>query len=127
MKTARLSIGIISIVLFAVILFQSCAAGLGEALEGTEEGSGSLGTMVAFCFLIAGIVGVCTRKGVGGGFVSAAIYALGGLCGLAGSGTSFGDLVIWGSLSLIFAVIFIIGAIVTKKRAFTKENAEKEE
>lgn len=116
MKTARLIIGIISIVLFAFITFQSCAAGIGNAIEGNGESSGSAGFFVAICMLIAGIVGVATRKGVGGGIVSGCFYAIGGIVGISNYG-SYSDLMVWSILSFIFAVVFIAGAIITKKKS----------
>lgn len=58
MKTAKLVIGIISMVLFVLVAFQSCAAGLGNALADNGEVSGTSGMLLAFCMLIAGIVGV---------------------------------------------------------------------
>lgn len=43
MKTARLVIGIISMVLFVLITFQSCAAGVANTLSDNGEVSGSAG------------------------------------------------------------------------------------
>ena len=114
MKTTKLIIGIVSMVLFLIIAFQSCAAGIGNALEDNGEASGSAGFFVAIIMLIAGIVGVCTRKSVGGGFVTAAFYAIAGLIGITNYG-SFGDLMIWSVISFIFAVVFVIGSIMTKR------------
>ncbi|ABX40896.1 hypothetical protein [Lachnoclostridium phytofermentans] len=115
MKTARLVIGIISMVLFAFVSFQSCAAGVGNALVNNGESSGSAGMLIAFCFLIAGIVGVATRnKGKGGPMTAGVFYALGGIMGLATSSTLYGDLKIWAILSLIFAAVFILGALKQK-------------
>nr|WP_264472805.1 hypothetical protein [Extibacter muris] len=48
--------GIISIVLFALISFQSCAAGLSNALEQNNATSGTAGLLLAFIYLIAGII-----------------------------------------------------------------------
>ena len=118
MKTAKLVIGIISMVLFLLITFQSCVAGIGNALEENGESSGSAGFFVAICMLTAGIVGVCTRKKVTGGFVAGGIYALGGLIGITNYG-SYGDLMIWSVLSFIFALVFVIGSIVTKRSGQT--------
>ena len=115
MKTARLCISIISMVLFLVIMFQSCAAGIGEALTGDDGGGASSGMFVAFLMLIAGIVGICTRKSVVGAYVTAGFYALGGIVGISSIGSIFGDLVIWGVVSLIFAAVFVLGGILTKK------------
>ncbi|MFU0827656.1 MAG: hypothetical protein ACFWTJ_08985 [Lachnoclostridium sp.] len=56
MKTTRTIIGIISIVLFIIIILQSCAAGLGNTLSGNNEVSGSAGLLLSLCMLIAGIV-----------------------------------------------------------------------
>ena len=74
MKTAKLVIGIISMVLFVLVAFQSCAAGLGNALADNGEVSGTSGMLLAFCMLIAGIVGVATRKSKGGGIVAGVFY-----------------------------------------------------
>lgn len=116
MKVARLVIGIISLVLCVLILFQSCAAGVVEALEENEESTASsAGVVVAIMFLVAGIVGICTRKGVVGGFVCTGIYTFGGIVGLAGYGF-YEDLVIWSVLALIFAVVFLVTSIVMKKQ-----------
>ncbi len=124
MKTAKLIIGIVSIVLFGFILFQSCAAGIGNAIEGNGETSGSSGVFVALCMLIAGIVGIATRKGIAGGFVSGGFYAIGGLIGIANFG-SYSDLMIWSILSFIFAVVFIVGSIMTKgKNNKTKKDTD---
>ena len=49
-------IGIISIVLFFIVGFQSCAAGLGNAIQNNNEASGSAGIILAFFMLIAGII-----------------------------------------------------------------------
>ena len=118
MKTAKLIIGIISMVLFLIIVFQSCAAGIGNALEENGESSGSAGFFLALCMLIAGIVGVCARSSAKGGFVTAGIYALGGLVGITGYG-SFADLMIWAVLCFIFAAVFTVDGILSKRQ--TKE------
>lgn len=124
MKTVKLIIGIISIVLFGIIVFQSCVAGIGNALEDNGETSGSSGVFVAICMLIAGIVGIATRKGIAGGFVSGGFYAVAGIIGISNYG-SFGDLMIWSVLSFIFAVVFIVGSIMTKnKKRVTDTNEQ---
>lgn len=114
LKTAKLIIGIISIVLFIIIAFQSCAAGLSNALLENGESSGSAGIIVAFFMLISGIVGISTRNSKGGGITAGVFYALAGIIGLGNYG-SYSDLQIWSILCLIFAVIFIIGSARMKK------------
>ena len=110
MRVVKLIIGIISIILFMLIAFQSCAAGLGNALAENGEISGSAGLFLAFCMLIAGIVGICTRDSKVGGIVSGVFYIIGGLIGIASYG-SFSDLFIWSILCFIFGAIFIFGSI----------------
>lgn len=121
MKIAKLIIGIISIVLFALIAFQSCAVGLGNILLDNGELSGSAGLYLAFCMLIAGIVGICTRKGKFGGYVAGVFYILGGLIGIANVG-NFSDLKIWSILSFIFAAVFILGSMFTKNEDDTPKD-----
>ena len=106
MKTAKLVIGIISMVLFVLVAFQSCAAGLGNALADNGEVSGTSGMLLAFCMLIAGIKG--------GGIVAGVFYLLGGLLGIVNYG-SFSDLAIWSVLCFIFGAVFILGSLKMKK------------
>ncbi len=125
MKTAKLVIGIISIVLFVIITFQSCAASLVEAIDG-EGSSGAAGTIVGICMLVAGIVGICTRKNKGGGIFTGVVYAFAALMCFANSGV-YGDLVIWSALCLIFAVVFIVGSVrMPGKKAEAKEEPKEE-
>lgn len=104
----RLTIGIISMVLFIFITFQSCAAGFVNAVEGNNATSGSAGLFTAFMFLIAGIIGVCTKnsKGATGPIITAVFYFIGAFMTI-GSGSTFGDLPIWGVLSALFGVFFV--------------------
>jgi len=118
MKTARLVIGILSMVLFLIISFQSCAVGVGNALAENEEVSGSAGLALAFFMLVAGIIGVAARKSKAGSIVAGAFYALGGLIGIVSAG-SYTDLYIWAVLSFIFAVVFILTGILQKKDVAT--------
>lgn len=116
MKTTKLVIGITSMVLTCVVLFQSCAASLGDALSNEGGTSGGAGMMVAILMLIAGIVAVATRNSKGGGIVSMVLYALAGLIGLTSHGI-YADLMIWGVLCLIFAVFFLIATITFRKES----------
>jgi hypothetical protein len=114
MKTARLVIGIISIVLFVIVSLQSCAAGVSNALLETGESSGSAGLFLAICMLIAGIIGIAARSSKGGTITAGCFFLAGGLIGIANVG-SYGDLQIWSVLSFIFAAVFLVGALRQKK------------
>lgn len=62
MKTWKLISGILSMVLFVLVAFQSCAAGVVNTLENNGGSSGSVGFFVAIMMLAGGIVSVITRK-----------------------------------------------------------------
>ena len=108
MKTAKLAIGIVSIVLAVVVLFQSCAVGVGIALsQNAQDDSGSMGFMVTLLMVIAGIVGIVARKSKGGAIAATILYALAGIIGVTSSGM-FADLIIWGIVACVFAAVFFI-------------------
>ncbi|MDR1699719.1 MAG: hypothetical protein LBR68_00825 [Lachnoclostridium sp.] len=116
MKTAKLVLGIISMVLFIVITMQSCAVGIVNTVEGTGEVSGTAGMMLAICMLVAGIVGVATRnKGKGGSFTAGGFYLVGAIIAAANAGT-YGDLTVWTVISAIFGIVFILGTILAKPK-----------
>lgn len=115
-------IGIISIILFVLVSFQSCAAGLGNALNNSKEVSGSAGIMLAICMLIAGIISLISKKSKGMTITAIVFYLIGGIIGLANVG-SFKDLQIWSILNIVFAALFIFH-IIKYKSYYSKDNEE---
>ena len=115
MKTARMVIGIVSIVLFAIITMQSCAVGTANTLQENGESSGSAGFLLALCMLVAGIVAIAAKRSKSGSIVAGCFYLFGGLIGIAMAG-SYSDLKIWSVLSFIFAAVFVIGGIRQKEK-----------
>ena len=115
-SAGRLSIGIISIILFIIISFQSCTAGLSNALAENDSASGSMGLLLAIGMLVGGIVGICTRnsKSKVGCIISSIFYLFPSLLART-EFKSFPDLKVWSTLSTIFGIVFIICAIKTKK------------
>ena len=110
MKTWRLVSGILSMVMFLIISFQSCAVGFVNAVEeNKEDTSGAGGIVVAFLLLVAGIVStVFWRKDSKGGDITLIIlFGLAALFGFGNQGT-FSDLVIWSSWALFCAVMAAI-------------------
>ncbi len=110
MKTTRLITNIISMVLFAVIMFQSCAAGVVNSIDKNGSLSGTAGVILAFSMLIAGIVGIAARKHIGGILTSGLFYFLSALLAFAYVG-DFSDLAIWATVSLIFSALQFIGYV----------------
>lgn len=106
MKVWKLVAGILSIVLFGVVMLQSCAAGVVDAVEASGGTSGSAGVVVGILMLAGGIVSIATRNssGKGGNIALIILFGLAALTGFAGYG-SYGDLVVWSVWCLINALI----------------------
>lgn len=115
MKTWKLVSGILSIVAFFMVTFQSCAAGIGNAMAENGEVSGSAGIIVAIMILSGGIVSIATRKGGKGGNIALIVlFGIGALFGYVLAG-SFSDLNIWATWCLINVVLAIVSLIKCKK------------
>ena len=115
MKTWKLVSGILSIVAFFMVAFQSCAAGIGNAMAENGEVSGSTGIIVAIMILSGGIVSIATRKGGKGGNIALIVlFGIGALFGYVLAG-SFSDLNIWATWCLINVVLAIVSLIKCKK------------
>lgn len=113
MKIWRLVSGILSIVFFFIIAFQSCAAGFVNKLENNNhDTSAAGGIIVAFGLLVAGIVATALwkDKSKGRDIALIVLYGLTALMGFANQGT-FRDLVIWSSWALICAIMAVIARI----------------
>lgn len=109
MKVWKLVSGIISIVLFIFVVFQSCAAGLGNALAENGETSGTSGVFLAIFMLAGGIVAIASREknGKGANIALLILYLLAALIGFVGAG-SYSDLRIWAGWCTICAVLGVV-------------------
>ncbi|MBR1910498.1 MAG: hypothetical protein IJ821_07930, partial [Lachnospiraceae bacterium] len=109
MKVWKLVAGILSIVFFVFVAFQSCAAGVANTLEENGEVSGSAGLIVAIFLLAGGIVSIASRKstGKGGNIALIIMFGLAALIGFANYG-SYSDLAVWSGWCLINAVVAVI-------------------
>lgn len=119
MKVWKLVAGILSCILFIFVTFQSCAAGVANALAENGESSGSAGVLVAIFMLAGGIVSIATRKSTkkGGNIALIILFGLAAMIGFALHG-SYSDLAIWSGWCLINAVIALIAIFTTKKDDF---------
>lgn len=122
MKTWKLVSGILSIVLFLFVTFQSCAVGIANTIEANGEAGGSGGVVVAILMLAGGIVSIATRsgKGNGGNISLIVLFGLAALIGFTMAGR-YADLNIWAGWCVINAFIALI-AIFTKKKPEKEEN-----
>ncbi len=116
MKTWKLVAGILSIIIFCVVEFQSCAAGVVNSLEETGGTSGSVGMICGILILAGGIVSIATRKstGKGGNIALIVLFGLAALFGFTGYG-NYSDLVIWSIWAMINVVFAIISMAKNKK------------
>lgn len=116
MKVWKLVSGILSIVLFLIVAFQSCAAGISNTLSDNGEVGGSAGVLVAIFLLAGGIVSIATRnsKGKGGNIALIILFGLATIIGLALAG-SYLDLKIWAAWCAINVVLAIIALVKTPK------------
>lgn len=111
----KLVSGILSMILFIVVSFQSCAAGAYNALSNNGESSGSGGIILAILMLSGGIVSVATRKSErnGGNIALIVLFGLASFFGFVLAG-SFTDLNIWAFWCLVNAVLAIVALVKNK-------------
>ena len=121
MKTWKLVSGILSIIMFVFVTFQSCAAGISNSIEDNGEVGGSAGIIVAIMLLAGGIVSIATRnsKCKGGNIAVIVLFGLGAIMGFTMAG-SYTDLIIWAAWCAICAVLALISMI--KKPKQIEEN-----
>lgn len=116
MKTWKLVSGILSMILFVFVAFQSCAAGIGNAISENGETSGSSGIILSVLMLAGAIVSVATRKseGKGGNIALIVLFGLASIFGFSNAG-SFADLKVWAAWCLINAILAFIAMFKKKK------------
>lgn len=107
--TARFVIGIISIVLFFVIGFQSFVVLIDHALSSVKDVSGMLGLLVALLLLAAGVAAIIFRNSFAkiGPIICIIIYWLGAILSFCGT-NNFIILKFWGIIALIFGLVYLL-------------------
>lgn len=127
MKIWKLVSGILSIVLFIFVVFQSCAAGVASALGNEDDVSGSVGIVVAILMLVGGVVSIVTRNSEkkGGNIALIILFGLAALFGYVGYGI-FTDLIIWATWCLICAILAIVSTILNKRATSNTTSVDNE-
>ena len=120
----RMVLGILTIVISVFVGFQSCAAGIGEAISEADSSSGAGGLFTGFFLLAAGIVAVAARKTKGGTIAAIILYALAAIFAFSKLCKNLGDLTVWAVLSVIFAVVLVITLFLKEKNTTTETTAE---
>nr|DAP86049.1 MAG TPA: hypothetical protein [Caudoviricetes sp.] len=116
MKNARLIIGIVSFILFFIILFQSCVAGFVNSVNASSDAGGSVGLVVAFMVVIAGIIAIVCRKNATGSIVAGVVYGLSGLLGVANSDV-YKDTCLFGAACSLFSLFSTFSLESNKRKA----------
>ena len=115
-QQARFVISVATMVFTFLILFQSCAVGLGNSLEGNLEIGGSAGLLLCICWWIAGVLNISKRKEAKSARSAAVAYIVAGVIGLLLAG-SFADLKIYSVASFIFAgICYLASKEITHKK-----------
>lgn len=122
MKTAKLVLGILCIVFTMFVLFQSCAAGVVDAIEDQGGTSGAGGMLLAVLMLSGGIVEIATRKAKknGAAIATAIIFFLAAIMGFSNAG-NFSDLNIWAGWCVINGIVNVAGIFLNKDKKDTEE------
>lgn len=125
MKVWKLVSGILSIILTVIVLFQSCAAGVVEAVEDSGGTSGGAGVVVAILMLAGGIVSIATRKsnGKGGNIALIVLFGIAAIMGFSGTGI-FKDLIVWSAWCMINAILALVAIFLGKKNSEQENNNE---
>lgn len=113
---AKRIVATVSLFLFIVISFQSCAVGLGNILSSSGEASGTAGAFLAFFFLVSGIIILFAAKAqskvpafIAGGLLWFGYFIAKMLCG------SYSDLKLWGFIAFAIGTFYMFSAVRSKK------------
>lgn len=118
MRVWKLVSGIICCVLTVLVMLQSCAATIGEALSDAETADGAAGLLVAILMLAAGIISIATRDSasIGGEIAMTVLFAIAANIGLANS-TYYGDLAVWAFWCAVCGLVAIASLL---RKAFVR-------
>ncbi len=110
MKDIRLIIGIVTIMLFVFVAFQSCGT---YATVKSSNGIGNIGIIISFVALIAALICINTRDAYSGAFISVVIYALAGFLGLFNF-TNHKIVFVYGFMCIMFSIFSVLIGIKQK-------------
>ncbi len=114
----KLVSGILSMIIFAFMMFQSCAVGAVNSINKSDDTSGSAGLIVAILILVAGITSLAGRKSRGANIAIVIIALLGAVFGY--SGGTYTDLPYWTTWLVIMGVLALLAFIFYKPKKKAK-------
>lgn len=122
MKTWKLVSGILSILLFVMISFESCSIILAMEMMEMEDSAGYFGLLMSAFLLASGIVSIISRKG--GEALQIALIALFLLALVSGAlafRNFFGDMILWCVWCLINLILAVISFRTEGKKSMIHE------
>ena len=102
--------GILSIVIFVFMMFQTFALNIFNALTKSDDKSGSVGLLVAFIILTTGITSIVGRKSKGANIAIVLLAGFGAFLGFHNIGI-YADLVIWTWWLFIMGILALFAYI----------------
>ena len=108
MKTAKLVLGIFSIVICVYVLFQSFLAGLINTIRVTGESSGTGGMFLSMLMLAGGIVGIAGKKSRSCAITCTILYFVASVIGFLSAGTLYRDLYIGSYVCFAFFAFYFV-------------------
>ena len=117
----RVAALILSLFVSLAVLLQSCTVGLGGRVTGAEELSeaGAGGMLVAFVFM----TGAAFALGLP--LVSMLVFILAGLLALfVGETANFPDMIIWGYIAFVLALMSLVGSWELRRKKRRRGNEQ---
>lgn len=115
MKILKRIVGVLSLVIAYEVMSMARLAAFGDALlTGGSGTSGSSATMVSLLLLVAGILAIIFAKKQWANIACMVLYVLAGIVGITTKGV-YQDLIIWGFVSIVFAIPFLISFFKERK------------
>ncbi|MFT8458095.1 MAG: hypothetical protein ABF804_05500 [Liquorilactobacillus ghanensis] len=118
MKTTKLVVGILMIILSVFIVFESAIVGVGIAIVNGHHISSSAALFVAILYLVAGIIYLATKskKGLGGDVANLVLLLIAWIIGFSKVGM-YSGLKTWSWLAFIIGVVFFVWHLIKNKKA----------
>lgn len=127
MKILKRIVGVLSLFIAYEVMSMARLAAFGDALlTGGSGTSGSSATMVSMLLLVAGVLALIFAAKQWANIACMVLYVLGGLVGITTKGV-YQDLIIWGFVSIVFAIPFLISFLKTRKAQSVKSDQPAEE
>jgi uncharacterized membrane protein (UPF0136 family) len=117
MKTAKITIGILCMLLFIIMVLGACAFSLGGAFTDNDGMGSSSPIMIgmALLFLVAGIISVAGSKSKGASLAASIVFGLNAALGITNF-KQYMDIGLWMIVAVFLALLYFIFFAVQKSQ-----------